>query len=168
MNDYVLISDEKNIKILEKDDYNTLICFNSSFNQESNLQNIIINRELFILLKELNKDFIIEYNEKNEILFYNLDVSEFNNILDKKVIMVFKQEILEKNNNFNIILNIFENDDIYEKNIIEKIAIDVIFNDKNIEFYFYIKFKNDCELMKKDILILILKKIIYRLKNYCS
>lgn len=168
INNYHLISETKKIQVYEKKDYFYILKFSIPYNYNSNLKDIIDQNNFFKLLYELNPDIIIEYNKNNNQKTFRFNSKKMDTLYKKDIILHFEDKIKKQNHNkYHISFIINENEYKYEENIIQNLFFEIII-DNNMEMNVYLQFKEDCEFMKKDVLILILKKILFRLKKYCT
>lgn len=166
MNNYNLISKEKNISIYSINDYKFIINLNEKYNEKSNLKNILEQNKLFELFHKLNEDLILNYSEmKNGFFSISFNLQKFDLKNNNKI--NFKISTTKNNNVYKVLLEIYEiDDDSLEINIVKNIMIDFIFKNNNLEINCYLDFKNDIEFFKRDIFLLIIRKCLYRLKKY--
>jgi len=159
-----IISNDKNLLIKKYNDYQYSIEFESSYDPSSNLLQIIDNKAIGSLLYELNKDLIKQYQKIGDyeyLLFDNLDSN-----LDNNYYLNFKYDI-ENINNIKILRILLKDlNNNYEKIELEYINIYIVIENNNINFKWEIYCKDILSQFKIDIVILLLKKIIFRLNNY--
>lgn len=165
MNNYTLIENDKNILSYSKTELNYLIYYKEKYNNKSNFIEIINNHQIFDLINQLNNDLIIDYKKDKDYSYvFNMDGFD---LIHKTCKINFDYEIKNINNNYKIIFKIKEQNDCnIEPNIIKDIAINVQLKNNELEFHCFMNFKDDIEFFKRDIFLLIFKKILYRLKNY--
>lgn len=160
-----IISNDKNIIIKRFNDLYYSIEFESSYDYSSNFSEIIDNKIIGNLLYELNKDLIQEYKKIDEyelLIFDNI-----NSNLDNNYYLYFKYD-LESINNLKILKVILKELDEYDYEKIELDYINIYIDIENnyIRFKCELFYKNKLSQFKIDMIILLLKKIIFRLSNY--
>jgi len=164
MNEPEIISNEKNLLIKKYNDYQYSIEFESSYDHSSNLLQIIDNKVIGSLLYELNKDLIKEYQKIGDyefLLFDNLDSN-----LDNNYYLNFKYDI-ENINNIKILRILLKDlNNNYEQIALQYINIYIVIENNNINIKWEIYCKDILSQFKIDIIILMLRKIIFRLNNY--
>ena len=166
MNNYTLIENDKNILSYSKTELNYLIYYKEKYNNKSNFIEIINNYQIFDLINQLNNDLIIDYKKNKQDYSYVFNMDGFD-LIHKTCKINFDYEIKNINNNYKIIFKIKEQNDCnVEPNILKDIAINVQLKNNELEFHCFMNFKDDIEFFKRDIFLLIFKKVIYRLKNY--
>jgi hypothetical protein len=165
MDNYEIISTEKDIIIKKFNDISYSIDFNDKYDKLSNFIEIINNKQIGYLLYELNKDLINDYKniDNNELLIFDkLSINQ-----DNEYYLYFTYNIEDLTNikKLNIELKDLNNDN-YEKLNLESLNIYVKLSDDNISFQSNILFNNELSQFKIDMIFILLKKIIFRLKNY--
>jgi hypothetical protein len=162
-----IISTDNNIIIKKCNDSYYSIEFQSVYNSLSNFLVVINNKNMGNLLYELNKDLIKEYKKIDEyelLIFDNIS-----NDLDNNYYLYFKYDIEIINDLIILKLILKKLDENYYENIeFESINIYICINKNNdyINFKCDIIFKNILSQFKIDIIMLLLKKIFFRLNNY--
>lgn len=160
-----IISNEKNIIVKKINDLDYSIEFESTYDPSSNLLEIVNNKILGSLLYELNKDLIKEYKKLNEYELLIFDT--INSNLDNNYYLNFKYNI-EENGDLKI-LNVEINNinlENFEKIEINKIIIYIFIKDNFIKFKADLFYNKELSNFKIDMVIMLLRKIIYRLNNY--
>jgi hypothetical protein len=160
-----IISNDKNIIIKKFNDLYYLIEFESSYDFSSNFLEIVDNKIIGSLLYELNKDIIKEYQKIDEYELLIFDT--INSNLDNNYYLYFKYDIENINDVkiLKIILKELDNND-YEKIELDYFNIYIIVENNYIKFKNELVYKNELSQFKIDMIILLLKKIFFRLNNY--
>ena len=165
MSDVEIISNDKNILVKKIKDLNYSIEFDSKYDSSSNFLDIVNNNILGSLLYELNKDLIKEYKKIDDYELIIFDT--LNSNLDNNYYLYFKYNI-ENNNDLKILKVIISDLDLpdFEKIEINYINIYLYTNNNNITFKADLFYNKKLSQFKIDMLIILLRKIIFRLKNY--
>lgn len=173
-----VLSSENNITIESTDTNIFKIFFSTTLNSNANIENIIINGQLYKLLASLNQDIIESYqihkvNDLDDVTYtfnFGSCMKDFfqNSDMVRCKLHLLNKTTLHSYNNFQIEGNSVTSQDssIKECKIINlNLIIQIINNQINVTLCYH-DIDNEFNKLQKHTLAKILSKILYKLKQY--